>query len=150
MLGVEYLEQRVDVEPVSARVDLVDFQGFLDRDPGGFQIAGVVGLAVGQGDAVPGDFRVEDQAGLRVVVAGRHPQHGSFRIGQGTFRSGDAGQAQRQNERQNQRENLGECFHGFTSFYFCGRPRASAGKQNRYSLTPPTLVPLAKYFWMKG
>ena len=52
-----------------------NIQHLLDLDPGGLEVAGVVGDAVGQGDAFARDGRVEEQAGLGVVVAGSHAQN---------------------------------------------------------------------------
>ena len=62
-------------------------QNVLQFHPGGFEVTGVIGLAVGQGDALTGGLIVEEQTGPCAVIAGGHAQYRSVRmlkIGQGS------------------------------------------------------------------
>ena len=94
----------------------LDSQRILDRNPGGLQVARVVGHAVGQRDAFARDFRVKGQAGFGIVVAGAHAKFGAFRIGQRVFRAGQAEHGKNHDQCQYHREKL---FHlGIPSFYF--------------------------------
>ena len=94
----------------------LDSQRILDRNPGGLQVARVVGHAVGQRDAFARDFRVKGQAGFGIVVAGAHAKFGAFRIGQRVFRAGQADHGKNHDQCQYHREKL---FHlGIPSFYF--------------------------------
>ena len=90
-----------------------NIQDVLDLDPGGLQVAGVVGVAVSQGDALAGDLGVEEQAGLGVVVAGGHAQDGALRIGQAFCGSG--AHEQRGNHGHNQQQSQ-QRFHVFHVF----------------------------------
>ncbi len=74
-------------------------QLFLNRHPGGLEVAGVIHGA-GQFDAFTGGFRIKEQTGLGTVVAGRHPQ------GHRLVSQSDAHGGQRQDQRQRKRQIL--------------------------------------------
>ena len=91
-----------------------DAQNILDLHPGGLQVAGVVGVAVSQGDTLAGNLRIEEQAGLGVVVAGGHPQDGTLGIVQAGL-SGSGAHEQGRNHCHCQQQSK-QRFHVFHVF----------------------------------
>ena len=83
---VEFLG--VSVALIHGAVDDDVFAGDLGKDllhfhPGGLQVAGVIGVAVAQGDAFTRDVGAEGQTGVRVVIADSHTQRDVFRVRDG-------------------------------------------------------------------
>lgn len=144
----------------------------------------MVGVAVGQLDAVAGGLRVEEQPGLGAVIAGGHAQLGAGGVGQALGLGGlaglvpgggaglgrgigfldlDAGAAAGQkgsghHDGKKHRDQGLILFHDillnvcliFTFRHSRGSTHVNIVPSGRYSFTPPTLTPFAKYFWIKG